>query len=131
MTHIKYEDLKLALEALESTRIIDFSVEDIVSWKKAITAFKQALAAPVQEPVAKIVINTAGRQISIQTPEGDVFDVSKHVGAVLYTTPQQRPWVGLTTEQISNEVISDKPDFAVGFTEGAMWADAKLKEKNT
>jgi predicted negative regulator of RcsB-dependent stress response len=55
MTHIKYEDLKLALEALESTRIIEFSVEDIVSWKKAITAFKQALAtqpAPVQEPVA-------------------------------------------------------------------------------
>jgi hypothetical protein len=56
MTHIKYEDLKLALEALESTRIIDFSVEDIVSWKKAITAFKQALAtqpAPVQ-PVKRI-----------------------------------------------------------------------------
>jgi len=49
----------------------------------------------------------------------------------LYTAPQQRPWVGLTNEQISNEVIAGERAFALGFTEGAQWAEAKLKEKNT
>jgi hypothetical protein len=40
--------------------------------------------------VAKIVRNTAG-QISIQTPEGNSFDMSKHIGAVFYTTPPAAP----------------------------------------
>jgi hypothetical protein len=43
----------------------------------------------------------------------------------------QRFWVELTLEEISNEVISDEPDFVQGFVQGARWAEAKLKEKNT
>jgi hypothetical protein len=43
----------------------------------------------------------------------------------------QRPWVGLTHQEISNEVISDEPDFVQGFVQGARWAEAYLKEKNT
>jgi hypothetical protein len=53
MTHTKDEALKLALEALDSMRIVNFSVENLVGWNKAMTAIKQALAtqlAPVQEP---------------------------------------------------------------------------------
>ena len=53
MTHTKDEALKLALEALDSMHIVDFSLEDLASWNKAFKAIKQALAAPtVQEPVA-------------------------------------------------------------------------------
>jgi hypothetical protein len=49
--------LKLALEALDSMRIVDFSVENLVGWNKAITAIKQALVqpAPVQTPVGNWV----------------------------------------------------------------------------
>ena len=39
------------------------------------------------EPVAKIVKNTGG-QITIQKPEGSYFDISKHIGDMLYTKPQ-------------------------------------------
>jgi hypothetical protein len=43
----------------------------------------------------------------------------------------QRPWVGLTHQEISNEVISDEPDFVQGFVQGARWAEAILEDKNT
>ena len=56
---------------------------------------------------------------------GPEWTFSKHA-----TTPQQRPWVGLTHQDISNEVISDEPDFVHGFVQGARWADALLEEKN-
>jgi hypothetical protein len=83
--------------------------------------------APVQEPVAKIVRNTAG-QISIQTPEGNSFDMSKHIGAVFYTTPPaaQREFVGLTDEDIEQEFgfIDELLRDCVYRTE------TKLKEKN-
>lgn len=39
------------------------------------------------EPVAKIIRNAAG-QISIQTPYGEPFDMSKHIGAIFYTASQ-------------------------------------------
>jgi len=45
--------------------------------------------------------------------------------------PAKRPWVGLTTEQIYNEVISKELDFVQGFAQGAGWAEATLKEQNT
>jgi hypothetical protein len=51
----------------------------------------------------------------------------------LYTTPQQRPWVGLTDEE--RDAITDK---VIGFNSCCGWEDdyakaieAKLKEKNT
>jgi hypothetical protein len=44
------------------------------------------------------------------------------------TTPPQRPWVGLTEDQIKamdTGTISNSSFYA-----GALWADAKLKEMN-
>jgi len=45
----------------------------------------------------------------------------------VYTTPQpaQKPWVGLTDEDKQTAVWSDG-----SFGSGALWAEAKLKEKN-
>ena len=40
----------------------------------------------------------------------------------LYLTPPQREWQGLTDEDVGT--VSDE------FLEGALWAEAKLKEKN-
>jgi len=42
--------------------------------------------------------------------------------------PAQKPWVGLTDEEIDYQAKKD--DHAVYFALGALWAEAKLKEKN-
>ena len=47
MTHTKDEALKLALEALENTSPTGFNMERDKQFYAAITAIKQALAAPV------------------------------------------------------------------------------------
>jgi hypothetical protein len=94
---------------------------------EAITAIKAALAQPAQEPVGVFCEDDDlgyVRLIPHQQMKLKAWDK-------LYTTPQQRPWMGLTHQEISNEVISDEPDFVQGFVQGARWADALLEDKNT
>jgi hypothetical protein len=45
-----------------------------------------------------------------------------------YTTPPQRIWVGLTDEEIKQG--ESKEELGHGFIQGALWAEAKLREKN-
>lgn len=74
----KDEALKLALEALEYWQSRDeFSNQTI----KAITAIKEALAQPEQEPVGE-VLNERG--------EVDWISFVPSAGTNLYTTPPQR-----------------------------------------
>jgi hypothetical protein len=47
----------------------------------------------------------------------------------LYTAPPRREWVGLTDEEIYVE--AEKEEQAHGFILGAMWAETKLREKNS
>ena len=47
----------------------------------------------------------------------------------LYTTPPQRTWVGLTHAEIDYQAKKD--DHGVYFALGALWAEAKLRSKNT
>ena len=51
----------------------------------------------------------------------------------LYTTPQQRTWVGLTDEQISNLwcEVTDTDFVTIDTHEFARAIETKLKEKNT
>ena len=84
-----------------------------------------------QEPVAWGVDEGEGRCISLH----DLYFVKEdadhmaelkgtHAKVVaLYTAPSKKEWVGLTDEDIG--LVSDE------FLEGALWAEAKLKEKNT
>jgi hypothetical protein len=58
MTHTKDEALKLALEALEESETNNDTMEFWDRKTKAITAIKQALTAPVQEPVAFLANGT-------------------------------------------------------------------------
>ena len=121
----KDEALKLARYALTGD-----------GWKKtgdAIRAIDEALAEqpaqPQQEPVAW-VSQYAHQHKEIDFYEPDIKDLP--VGTKLYTSPPQRPWVGLTDEDITevwrelkskNEAWSDL-DFGRAI-------EAKLKEKNT
>jgi len=76
-----------------------------------------AEAQPVQEPVAWQWLGSA--QFRKKIPKG----ADKTAWSPLYTTPPQRPWVGLTDEEINKWT----PEI-----HGVIQAiEAKLKEKNS
>ena len=120
----KDEALKLAREALENTWTEPKSEQYKIE-KEAITAIKEALAQPEQEPVAWW--NDTGTHIDL--------NVSGR-GTPLYITPPQRTWVGLTQEEFE-KLVDD-----AGFTRSDLLmigacvvqiidlVEAKLKEKN-
>jgi len=76
------------------------------------------------EPVAYLCENAVGHKyFRWKKPS------STYKPIALYTTPQQRTWVGLTDEEIKEG--ESKEELGHGFIQGALWAEAKLKEKNT
>jgi hypothetical protein len=123
--------LELALEALEGF-IPYLPLKDEAQcnrYDKAITAIKEALAQPEQEPMA---------WMNDSTPSG-IFarhmEGAKNFGCTipLYTTPPQRTWVGLTDEEIADcaekmEASDPTDSFWREFFRGI---EAKLKDKNT
>jgi hypothetical protein len=117
------EAMKLALEALTATMATHGfrkHIEEVQD--KAIKALEEALAKQEQgEPVAVVDANDEGYWADI------LPDRSVKVGQLLYTTPQQRTWVGLTDDE--------KADIAAKghqrWKEYAEAIEAKLKERNT
>ena len=133
----KDEILRMALEALEAMQMYaEAERKGLRICDEAITAIKQALAAPVQEPVAHC---EAGPDYS-----KGVFTKSEHGaklaelgwqeidcpicggGARAFPKPPQRTWVGLTDEEIGKlyrDGWSNNMEFARAI-------EAKLKSKN-
>ena len=95
--------------------------------------YADPVSAPKQEPVAKIVLNRAG-QIAMQKPDGDYFDISKHVGKTLYaaSVSAKREWVDITkAEQLY--LLASHIDKLTGDVMGLSLIDAVIaafKEKN-
>ena len=90
--------------------------------------WQAALAQPEQEPV--LWMSDKGSVASMQEKKmGYVLDGIFNIP--LYTTPPaaQHEWVGLTEEEIDYQAKKD--DHGVYFALGALWAQAKLKERNT
>jgi hypothetical protein len=117
----KDKALRLALEALEGADEIDCDM------REAITAIKEALAQPEQEPVAwrawvsKFPQGTGSYWVYVTKP---IMKDSVH-NQPLYTTPPQRTWVGLTDEdEIDWEEGGNLKDLVKAI-------EAKLKAKNT
>jgi len=131
---MKDEALKLALEALKElvaqTEARLFAVKHdhvaLQNARKAITAIKQALAAPVQEPVAWMSTHDVGFRKS-------EFGATPTVP--LYTQPQ-RTWVGLTHDEFKQIMLATyNIDLNVpghSLDDYLLWnaIEAKLKEKN-
>jgi hypothetical protein len=115
------ERLKRALEALEYW---DVHGKLNQPTEEAITAIKAALAQPAQEPAAWITPDGEGFRIRFSPPTNDVplgWDA-------LYTTPQQRPWVGLTEAQFLEAArLAENGNYLVAFVRIQEW----LKEQNT
>lgn len=85
-------------------------------------------AQPAQEPVVVIKRNESG-QITMQTPDGNPFDMSKYIGAKLYTAPQQREWQGAFFDAVYEAWHSAGMDVLGGdWNTFASTLEAKLKE---
>ena len=138
----KDEALKLALEALErsvATCFDPYAHEQVMGRpehfvNQAITAIKEALAQPEQEPVAWQFMKGS----SFRKRRPDDFDDLASDGLPywnpLYTTPQQRTWVGLTDEEIKAfDTWHDHREEEIGWvnpSEIVAYIEAKLKQKN-
>ena len=176
----KDKALKLALEALEGIHPGNMTPMAEEYWNKAITAIKQALAAPVQvfdhvtaarqglrdaqnrsREISNLInCGTCGYPLApeertslierdgvmvkpapVQEPDwnnrlNDLVDIFKDVdqcGPLLgmgAAPAAQRPWVGLTDEEIEKACVPLGAAM-LSFTEVARAIEAKLKEKNT
>jgi len=142
----KDEALKLALEVMRNQG--DVGVDE---WIAAEAAIKQALAAPVQEPVLWLVNGVVqasdipadytgclyttqpAQPAPVQGPIEWTNKMSIDVpDQELYTTPPtaQRQWVGLTDEEIE-QGCKESWVTEQAFQSAVWWAEAKLKELNT
>ena len=126
------EALKLALEALIGARAFLESDAPVEIWSlndKAITAIKEALAQPEQEPVAWRGYNWGHSPDDWVYRDFDdpILDGNgNNVGQPLYTTPPQRTWVDLTEDEIQTLLSENR--FAVFALIRAV--ESKLKAKN-
>ena len=90
-------------------------------YQQTVDALRERLAQPEQEPVAYLCENAVGHKyFRWKKPS------STYKPIALYTTPPQRPWVGLTDEK-----VDALQDFAYADdVEFVKHIEAKLKEKN-
>ena len=121
----KDEALMMALQALENLDGIDTETECVtIDVGEEITAIREALAQPEQEPVAWMHTNAIGHVYFRKNPQDKTLNP-----VPLYTsTPASKPWVGLTDEETITQ--ANKELFPGAFARGAIWAQLKLKEKN-
>ena len=96
------------------------------------------MAQPAQEPVLVVEKEpdymSRGHFYTGTKPHIDPTKIwSLPIGTKLYTIPPQRPWVGLTDEEIKavNAQVSQIPPIDYTTTTYAKAIEAKLKEKNT
>jgi hypothetical protein len=105
---MKDEALRMALEALEYDEL-PLTQENVDAWdavrSKAITAIKQALETPVQEPMTWVGVDFA-------------IDCSPLA---------QRQWVGLTDDDWQE--IADDTNYII-WSDVKQAVNAKIKEKN-
>ena len=99
----------------------------------SITALRERLAQPEQEPFE--YWNAVEGWVKIDEVRehfdavgcGTIYKSAGEGRSPLYTAPPKQ-WVGLTDDEISYQ--ARKEDHAVYFALGALWAEAKLREKN-
>ena len=123
----KEEALKLALEALEGFYEYGYDRRECF---EHITAIKEALAQPEQEPVARVIDNGTPEGATEWIPFTNRVEPLK-TGDLLYTTPPQRPWVGLTNNELQPIADEYRILFGSWVEDFARAIEAKLKEKNT
>jgi hypothetical protein len=130
--------LELALEALQFALHVGFPESSESQIKKgekayqqhraAITAIKEALAQPEQEPVA--TLDDLEQEIYENTRQFVSRDVMEWMLKRYYTTPPQRTWVGLTQDELNMIGDSMRTWNSWTITDVYFAIEAKLKDKN-
>ena len=141
----KDEALKLALDALEEYHY----GEARIILRQALAqpdAFEQGRQEGMKQERALWELSRIGQEIEAQPDQKpmhpelrkmweDYFDKCfRAMPLPEYTTPPQRPWVGLTDEAMKDALISVDAEtrrLPPGFKDFARAIEAKLKEKNT
>ena len=113
------EALKLTLEALERYQI---KRQDFDTFVDVITAIKEALAQPDYRAVKTY---HEGKPVYVSQPEQEPMATMKMLHTYGDTTPPQRPWVGLTDDEM--QALWDR----YAYMEMMRAIEAKLKELNT
>jgi len=120
----KDEALKLA-NWLQFLTITDVEEMTIQAMEETTPDEVNAMAQPAQEPEVW----------GMRSKDGQIYDVicpKEHAAlegsykVPLYTTPQQRPWVGLTDDELVQIGVATGLERAA-----AQMIESKLKEKNT
>jgi len=139
------EAMKLALEALEPFKRMfrevearheggiteanihcQISVSDLRKCFYAFCDLEEALAKQEQgEPVGGFVQSPYGNYPILQWTDGYIAKM----GDKLYTTPQQRTWVGLTDGE-KEDCLFSKSGLVMSYEDVVDAVEAKLKEKN-
>ena len=136
------EALKLALEALEKCDAA--LAEELAAWDidpplhhvldasnacgPAITALRERLAQPEQEPVAVVSGYYGGQCVILPIDPSKIFNSN----TALYTTPQpRRDWQGLTDAEIGKLWGEPVSVMYSGHYNTIRAIETKLKEKNT
>jgi hypothetical protein len=103
------EAMKEALEAFEHIQGMSWSIVTTATCKRNIANLRQAIEqAEKQEPERDKPL-----RLSPMYEYGHIHDA-------------ELPWVGLNWDDIPDVFVGD-----IAFMQGAKWAEAKLKEKNT
>jgi len=125
------EALKLALETLKwANKEINEWMDDAQGLEQeimlAITAIKEALAQPAQEPVAWIDIDEKGNRSNLKAWSDGSNDEKP-----LYTAPPQRSWIWLSDADIK-ETIDSICQYSGDYEEFlCKKIERKIKELNT
>lgn len=92
--------------------------------------YKDAYGQPEQEPVAWQFMN--GSSFRKRRPDdfSDLASDGLPYWRPLFTTPPQRPWVGLTDEDIGDAYVAWDDTNGASFADFARAIEAKLKQKN-
>ena len=126
------EALKLALEALEHISKVKCDHSKglcTCEYREAADAIKAALAQPAQEPVAWVNIGNLQGLTLGHYSHVEIYTDESAGRTPLYTAPPQRPWVGLTDEEIDE---GNKQSWVTkqAWESAVWWASEMLKEKN-
>jgi hypothetical protein len=115
MTKVK-NALELALGVFREP-YCDASLDDVIkACEEALASLKQEQGEPVGR-----VVHMLGMTVGYLTKEVPV-------GAQLYTTPQQRTWIGLTPEEMRE--CNYDGDIMIDRETAKLNVQAKLKQKN-
>ena len=146
MTDQLRQDAQQALEALETCREDEWHSEDDFGMEqtydedkvaKALTALRTTLKQPAQQAEPLEYWNAVEGWVKIDEVRehfdsvgcGTIYKTAGEDRVPLYTTPPQRPWQGLTDEEIAQ---GNKESWVTeqAWQSAVWWAEAKLKEKN-